>query len=153
MSLLNLTTIRPATTKVVTIFEEDFTEPTLLIFRANKYWFELTGRNKSVSTRNTVYVNSDYSQQGAKALIEHIKAIAIAQEETFTQSQQDAIIGTKTLYIIYDGFENISLRPSKEIVTKEELKNQIPNAEVWVSYDITDMGLINLVDELLDWMG
>jgi hypothetical protein len=142
--------IRVTNSKTVQVYEENFVQDTLRIFRANKYWFELVGGGNSVSSRNVVHINTNYTQQGAKDLITFIRDLAIYETEVFSQEQKNAIVGTQTLYIVYESFNKISLRHSEEVLTIEEIQEKNPNSNIWVSHNITDEGLILLVNEIIE---
>lgn len=144
-------TIRKALTRVITQTFEDFQNPTLAVFRQAPFRFTLLAP-QSVSTPFDVYINADYTREGAKDLIAFIRDLAIAQTENWSNEQLQEASEARTLYICYQDFNNIFLNFSKEVLTKEEIELQNEGAEVWVSYDISDVGLITLVNELINWL-
>lgn len=123
----------------------------LFIERGLPYYFSLTmGYEKAVRDVR-VWSNDDLS--GAKALVETIKAYAISGEEQWTPEQIAKVDGTQTIFIVYNNEHSMGLYYSKSIISLEDLEMQFLEAEkVFISYDISDLGLIALVDELLNWM-
>lgn len=125
----------------------------LIIWRYHPFGFSLIGmKGKIVAPPIVLISNDNYSETGSIESIEYIKAKALGEEETWTPQQLYAVASTKTIYIIYNSFENIYLRRSNETLTMGDLKEQNPNAEVFLTHEVSDTGLVNLVDELLNWM-
>jgi len=123
----------------------------LFIERGLPYYFALT-KSKLKRVRD-VRVWSNDNLDGAKELVETIKAYALSGEETWTPEQLAKIEGTQTLFIVYDNKYDMFLFYSKEQLTLEELEAEYPDSgKIFYSHNISDIGLVTLVDELLNWM-
>lgn len=100
-----------------------------------------------------LFVNTETDKAGAMALIEAMKTHAITEQEEWTEAQENAIQGAQTLYIIYKDAQTIDLSFSTNILTQTEIEEENMEAEkVLVSNNISDLGLILLVNDLLAWM-
>ena len=99
-----------------------------------------------------MYINNDYTQQGSHDLIEFTRDLSIQEIENWSSSELLEASQAKTIYIIYDAFDYIRLDFSSEVLSIEEIQENNPDANIWVSHDATQEGLITLVNELLDWM-
>jgi hypothetical protein len=126
----------------------------LVLYRTLPYSFRLTSMIGNVQAPSfiRIFTNIDVSRQGAKDAVTALRDYAIAHTEIWTQAQMQAVAGTQTLYIVFNSEKNMRLDFSKDLLTIEQIREANEGAEVWVSYDVSGVGLTTLVNELLAWL-
>jgi hypothetical protein len=137
--------------KIGDLTAESFEAEYLVVYRKAPMQFDLM-EVAGVASPHNCYLNTELSQQGAKALIEYIKALAIAETEEWTDKQKQEAREAQTIYICYFEFNNIFLNFSNEVLTKEQIQEANEGSDVWVSHNVSDLSLINLVNELINWL-
>lgn len=125
----------------------------LVCFRTLPFSFQLTEAKGAFVRDVRLFSNSVISREGCKNLIITMRDFAMNNEEVWTLEQLQAISGTQTLFIVYNSETNCFLDYSKQLLSLKEVENLYPNAEkVLVSHNISDEGLILLVNELIEWL-
>ena len=109
--------------------------------RQGQYSFMLIGARGKMKSPHVTLIQSDYSEQGSIDLIEFIKTQALATTEVWEGSNMP-----KCLFIRYYNWNMIILGNS------QEPPNPMGEIELFTSEDVSETGLVSLVDELLDWM-
>ena len=125
----------------------------LVCYRTLPFAFNLVATSNEVGAKDVrLFTNPDTSKSGCKDLITAMRDFAISHTEIWTTAQLQAVSGTQTLFIIYNSEADCYLNFSKELLTLENLQEANQDAQIFVSYDISDAGLINLVNELLNFL-
>jgi hypothetical protein len=125
----------------------------LVCYRTLPFAFNLANSKTGAMAKDVRLFYTDIvNREGAKEAITVLRDYAIGHEETWTTAQLQAVAGTQTLFIIYNSESDIRLDFSKDLLTIEQIREENEGTEGWVSYDISAMGLINLVNELLNWL-
>jgi hypothetical protein len=127
-------------------------EQRIFVERTLPYAFILTKGVGKMVRDVRVFANTDISRKGAKEAITALRDYAISHIETWTNQQLQAVAGTQTLFIVYNSESDMRLDFSKDLLTIEQIQEANEGAEVWLSYDISDIGLITLVNQLLNWL-
>jgi hypothetical protein len=131
----------------------EFEESHLVCYRTLPFSFSLTSTARGAMARDVrIFYNSNVSRQGAKEAITALRDYAIEHVEKWTKTQLQAVAGTQTLFIVYNSETDMKLDFSKDILTIEQIQEENERAQIFVSYDISDVGLINLVNELLNFL-
>ncbi len=113
--------------------------------RQAQYNFILLPASGKVLSPNNSLSQSDFSEQGAIDLIAFIRDFALGTEEDW-----DTPSTAQTIYIKYYSWNFIMLANDDNVVTEEDLLNGAQ--KIFVSHDVSDTGLLQLVNDLLDWM-
>ncbi|MDB4261723.1 hypothetical protein N9878_02520 [bacterium] len=125
----------------------------LVVFRTLPFAFRLVNISVAQMVRDVrLFYTENVSREGAKEAITALRDYAMSHVEVWTPAQLQAVAGTQTLFIVYNSETDMKLDFSKEVLSLEQLQAQNEGAEIWVSYDISDIGLITLVNELLNWL-
>lgn len=125
----------------------------LVVFRTLPFSFQLVNISVAQMVRDVrLFYTDDISRQGAKDAITALRDYAMSHIEIWTNEQLQAVAGTQTLFIIYNSETDMKLDFSKDLLTIEQIQEANEGAEVWLSYDVSDTGLITLVNEFLAWL-
>lgn len=143
--------VLPVQTETFTRFSESFDVPTLVIFRNGVFRF-LLKRVNSVGTPWPAFKNTEDNEQASIDLIEHIKQLALAQTEQWSESQLFAASQAQTIFIQHKGYFDIELKQEEELLDEQFLQMVYSDATVFSSNDCTPEGLEALVNRLLAWM-
>jgi len=125
----------------------------LVCYRTLPFAFNLAETKTGAMAKDVRLFYTDIvSRQGAKDAITALRDYAMSHIEIWTNEQLQAVAGTQTLFIVYNSETDMKLDFSKDLLTIEQIREANEGAEVWVSYDVSDIGLITLVNELLEWL-
>jgi hypothetical protein len=125
----------------------------LVCFRTLPFSFQLIEAKGAFVRDVRLFSNSEISREGSKDLIIAMRDFAINNNEYWTYEQMQEIEGTQTLFIVYNSQKDCFLNYSEDIITLEEVQNLYPDAEkVLVSQNVSDEGLILIVNELIEWL-
>jgi len=125
----------------------------LVCYRTLPFAFNLASTERGAMAKDVrIFYTDNVSNTGAKDAITTLRDYAIGHVEIWTPTQLQAVAGTQTLFIVYNSETDMRLDFSKDLLTIEQIQEANEGAEVWASYDVSDTGLINLVNELLNWL-
>lgn len=126
----------------------------LVCYRTLPFAFNLVATKKEISARDVrVFYTDENTPNGCSKLIEAIRDFAISTPETWTNAQNERVEGAKTLYIVYYDYQNVILSYDKEFLNILDIEEINPlSSKCIVSNDVSDLGLINLVNEFLNWI-
>lgn len=125
----------------------------LVCYRTLPFAFNLTETKTGAMAKDVrLFYTHTVSRQGAKDAVTALRDYAIANVENWTDKQKADVVGRQTLFIIYNSATNMELDFSKELLSIEQIQEANEGAEVWVSHDVSDLSLINLVNELINWL-
>lgn len=113
--------------------------------RQAQYNFILLPSNGKVLSPHNSLSQSDFSEQGAIDLITFIRDFALGTDEDW-----DTVSTAQTIYIKYYSWNFIMLGNDDDVVTEDDLLNGAQ--KIFVSHDVSDEGLLALVNDLLTWM-
>lgn len=126
---------------------------TLICYRTSPYSFSLASSSKECNAKDVrVFYNKTVSRQGAKQIITAVRDYALSNLEIWTIDQLKSVQGAKTLYIIYKFDTWIYLTFSKEALSEDQIIELEGSEYVWLTYDVSEVGLIELVNKFLDWL-
>ena len=125
--------------------QHDLNSNTLIVYREAQYKFNLFGTAGKVESPNLILSQRVFSKAGSIELLEFIRDQALATAEVWENTDLP-----KTLYIKFYDWNFILLANDDNVVSEDDLLNGAQ--KIFVSHDVSEQGLLDLVNELINWM-